>query len=232
MQTNDQTAILLFSRSSRQEALHKQLAGSRSYEVSKTLLRHVMREARKTGLPISTCFSAQQEGNTFGERLANATETVFSQGYSRIIIIGSDSPGIDASLLQRAHQRLEAQTVVFGPAQDGGLYLIGLSASMYDRDSFVDLPWETEYLHRSFVTQWHLAGVNTYCLPTLVDLDTAQHFATWYSTIHKGWLQLELSRFIPDDSGVHKLFRYLAPAFRQNLLACSPRRGPPPFFVQ
>lgn len=231
MHTDNQTTILLFSRSSRQEALHKRLAGARSYEVSKTLLRHVMREARKTGLPISTCFSAQQEGDTFGERLANATEAVFAQGYSRIIIIGSDSPGLDASLLQRAHQRLQSQSVVFGPAQDGGLYLIGLSAGMYDRASFVNLPWETEQLHQSFVAQLQLGGVDAHCLPTHIDLDTAQHFSTWYSALHQGWLQLELSRFFSDDSGIQRLFRYVAPTFRQNLFACSLRRGPPLFSV-
>ncbi len=231
MQSNDQAAILLFSRSSRQEALHKQLAGSRSYEVSKTLLHHVLREARKTGLPISTCFSAQQKGNSFGERLANATEAVFAQGFTRVLIIGGDSPGLNATILQDAHQRLQMQPIVCGPAQDGGLYLIGLSKDTYQRTSFINLPWETGQLHQTFVSQVQTTGLDVDCLPVLIDLDTAQHFASWRPTLCKGWLQAELSRCFSDHFNSFIHFWYLAPAFRQNLAVCSPRRGPPGFPV-
>ena len=227
MQTNDQTAILLFSRSSRQEALHKQLAGSRSYQVSQTLLRHVVREARKTGLPLCTCFSPQQHGRSFGERLANATEAVFAQGYQRILIIGSDSPGLEASLLVKANQQLESHSTVLGPAEDGGLYLIGLTAAAYDRAFFVSLPWETAHLQPAFAAQLVAAEVSTCYLAPLIDLDTPQHFADWHPTLVSGRLRLELRRCLVELQQLPVFLYHLLPRVCEVLMTNTPRRGPP-----
>lgn len=43
------------------------------------------------------------------------------------MVIGSDCPGLTPAILAAALDRLSESPVVFGPANDGGYYLIGLS---------------------------------------------------------------------------------------------------------
>jgi hypothetical protein len=44
-----------------------------------------------------------------------------------VVIVGSDIPGIDAGVVARAFARLARFEAVFGPAADGGYWLIGLA---------------------------------------------------------------------------------------------------------
>lgn len=67
-----------------------------------------------------------QEGKTLGERMQNAMARVFREGYARCLLIGTDIPYLDGALYEEAFARLEECDAVFGPAQDGGYWLIGL----------------------------------------------------------------------------------------------------------
>lgn len=227
MKPYDQTAILFFSRSPRQEALHKQLAGPHSYQVSKILLQHSVRELRKTKLPVHACLGPQQIGDTFGERLANATETVFAQGYKQVIIVGSDSPGLKAQTLKDAQARLAETDVVLGPSSDGGVYLIGLKHDKYDRERFVALDWETEWLQASVEEYLGNLQASSYMLPTLVDLDTAANFADWYPNLSKGRLLAELQNSLAQNTARQKP---IDPSVLHDLQVTTGivrRRGPP-----
>ena len=227
MQHYSRTAILLFSRSPRQEALHKQLAGSHSYRVSKALLQHSIREAKRSGIEVCTILGPQQHGHTFGERLANAAEDVFSRGFDQLIIIGSDSPELSAALIQKAHAQLRTNQVVLGPAKDGGFYLIGLSALAYQREAFIRLAWETDQLQTSVQSYLQELALSAHFLPTLLDLDTAQHFAEWHPTLGSGRLFSALQKALQLTECAAIFFRYLSICGLH--LACGnpTRRGPP-----
>lgn len=67
-----------------------------------------------------------QRGVAFGERLENAFADVRSLGYAEIVAVGADSPGMDSGHLAEAFAALGSRDAVFGPAPDGGIYLIGL----------------------------------------------------------------------------------------------------------
>ena len=67
-----------------------------------------------------------QRGRGLGEKMTNAFETVFSLGYSKVIMIGSDSIEIEADHLKHAFDYLDNYDIVIGPAQEGGYYLIGM----------------------------------------------------------------------------------------------------------
>ncbi len=64
------------------------------------------------------------------------------EGYSPIIMVGSDCPNLTPELLQEAYQKLETSDVVFGPAKSGGYYLLGLNYLV--PELFTDIPWGTE----------------------------------------------------------------------------------------
>jgi len=68
-----------------------------------------------------------QIGKDLGERMAKACEAAFGEGSPSVVIMGSDCPKLTPELLATALDRLSAAPVIFGPANDGGYYLMGLS---------------------------------------------------------------------------------------------------------
>ena len=77
-----------------------------------------------------TCFQnfqkRKQEGKDLGERMESAFNWGFSQGYAKIVLIGTDLWNLHLGLLEGAFSAMDATEVVFGPAKDGGYYLLGL----------------------------------------------------------------------------------------------------------
>ncbi len=54
-----------------------------------------------------------------------AVELALSEGARRILVVGTDCPSIDESVLEMAFDSLDHADLVFGPAADGGYYLVG-----------------------------------------------------------------------------------------------------------
>ena len=67
----------------------------------------------------------RQRGNDIGQRMHNAFVDVFSHGFERCILMGSDSPDLPAVLVNDAFNKLDLADVVLGPSVDGEYYLIG-----------------------------------------------------------------------------------------------------------
>ncbi|NND63281.1 MAG: glycosyltransferase [Flavobacteriaceae bacterium] len=67
-----------------------------------------------------------QDGKELGERMFNAFKEGFEQGYSEIIVIGSDLFDISQTDLELAFQKFTQHDFVIGPALDGGYYLLGM----------------------------------------------------------------------------------------------------------
>lgn len=68
-----------------------------------------------------------QQGQDLGERMQQAFEAGFKQGFEKIAIIGSDLFDLSARDLERAFDKLNSHEFVLGPAQDGGYYLLGMT---------------------------------------------------------------------------------------------------------
>ncbi|HET6381772.1 MAG TPA: TIGR04282 family arsenosugar biosynthesis glycosyltransferase [Armatimonadota bacterium] len=66
----------------------------------------------------------QQPGD-LGERMTAAFGAAFEAGWDEAVIVGSDIPGLNPALIDRAFLALQDRDVVFGPALDGGFYLVG-----------------------------------------------------------------------------------------------------------
>jgi rSAM/selenodomain-associated transferase 1 len=71
----------------------------------------------------------KQEGEDLGRRMDNAFLDLFSMGYEKIIIIGSDMYDLNMTDLENAYSCLEENDAVIGPAIDGGYYLLGMKKS-------------------------------------------------------------------------------------------------------
>lgn len=69
-----------------------------------------------------------QRGKDLGERMKNAFEEGFQNGYKNIIIIGSDLFDLCQDDLENAFRLLQDHDLVIGPAEDGGYYLLGMKS--------------------------------------------------------------------------------------------------------
>lgn len=118
--------------------------------------------------------SYRQTGNDLGERMANAFASVFADGFDACCIIGSDAPDLPPDIVMQAFESLETDMadVVFGPAIDGGYYLIGMRRlwdGVFDR-----VPWSVpETLDKNLQRAAEL-GLRSTLLPAWHDIDTVE----------------------------------------------------------
>ncbi len=113
-----------------------------------------------------------QIGNDLGKRMHHAFSELFTDGYARIIIIGSDCYELSTQNIQSAFTKLELAEVVIGPARDGGYYLLGMKALV--NDVFTDMPWSTDHVLKATLTKLRDLDFSHELLPVLNDIDSEQ----------------------------------------------------------
>ena len=148
------TAILLFTRTAKHEAEAKTFINKRNNVINRTIAAHLIAKTRKiaknTTLPFYIISDDKQSGFSFGERLANAAETVFNIGFNKIIILGNDCPRLTSIAINKAAALLQEADFVTGATEGGGLYLIGLTRAHFAKEKFVNIPWQTNLLADCF----------------------------------------------------------------------------------
>lgn len=77
-----------------------------------------------------------------GQKMQQAFEQAFQDGFEKVIIIGSDLYDIDHKLIDKAFAKLDHNDAVIGPATDGGYYLLG-TKSIFP-EIFKNKPWGTD----------------------------------------------------------------------------------------
>ncbi len=113
----------------------------------------------------------KQRGNDLGERMLNAFKELFDQGFTRIIIIGSDCLQLKTDTLEKAVALLESNSAVIGPASDGGYYLLGLTK--FYPELFKDKPWSTDQVLSKTIDDFINQGISYTLLEELNDIDDA-----------------------------------------------------------
>jgi hypothetical protein len=82
-----------------------------------------------------------QQGADLGERMHHALCCTAADGFERIILVGSDIPGIDEQIIKSAFTALATRPAVFGPAKDGGYYLVGFKSGAIFPQAFAAIDW-------------------------------------------------------------------------------------------
>jgi rSAM/selenodomain-associated transferase 2/rSAM/selenodomain-associated transferase 1 len=148
---NSSSKLIIFTRFPEAGKTKTRLIPSLGAEGAALLQRqmteHTVKQARRIGIEIEIRYTggtseqmrdwlgsdlryADQGEGDLGERMERAFFDHFSAGVNRIVIIGSDCPSNDSKNMVAAFQSLENADCVFGPAHDGGYYLIGLNKPM------------------------------------------------------------------------------------------------------
>ena len=132
-------------------------------------------------------YKTTQEGNHLGERMKNAFKKSFKAGYKRVVLIGTDLPDINKTHITKGLDLLKQNDVVFGPAEDGGYYLIGLS-KMHDF-IFDNKPWSQPNLLAETRHELNLKNIKFSTLVTLNDIDVYNDLIT--SNFYKSNIKLQ-----------------------------------------
>jgi rSAM/selenodomain-associated transferase 1 len=114
----------------------------------------------------------------FGACLAHAIETLLDLGYGGACVLNSDSPTLPTAALVAAARSLRGPgaRIVFGPATDGGYYLLGMQQC--HRRLFEDIDWSTPLVAAQTLQRAAELGLQTIMLPTWYDVDDAAALRT------------------------------------------------------
>jgi uncharacterized protein len=126
-------------------------------------------------------YEPQCDGD-LGDRMADAVARHEREGASRIVVVGTDCPDVDAAVVEEAFARLDDADVVLGPALDGGYYLIALRAPVARaRRLFEEVPWSAPDTLAVTLQRAEEAGVRVTLLAPLRDVDTVEDLEAWRS---------------------------------------------------
>lgn len=194
--TLDETIVIVFCRAPIPGKVKTRLAQSigdfAASEIYKATAEYVVWNVRSAGLPVAIFVAENlhadrmqswlggeqhsQHGENLGDRMEHAVREMSRHGYQRFIIVGTDVPFLDATHIRGAASALDQHDVVFGPAHDGGYYLIGMNG--VKTELFREIPWSTpDVLPRSQAI-CELHHWKAFLLPTVRDLDTIDDLRT------------------------------------------------------
>jgi rSAM/selenodomain-associated transferase 1 len=138
--------VLIFAKQARKgkvkTRLVKTIGDEKALEIYLELLQHTAKEIAEVKADRWVCYSPEIEENDafsdsifekkqqtqgdLGERMLTAFKDGFKAGYQSIVLVGSDIYELQTTIIEAAFEVLESKEVVFGPAKDGGYYLVGL----------------------------------------------------------------------------------------------------------
>ena len=108
-----------------------------------------------------------QQGKDLGDKMRQAFVDRFSDGYKKVVIIGSDSPSLPVSYINQALN--SDKDLMLGPSTDGGYYLIAMTGKV--SEVFDGIAWGTEQVLDETLNRVKKAGVSLELLPVWYDVD-------------------------------------------------------------
>tara|TARA_R110002096_G_scaffold183757_9_gene361865 strand:- start:5185 stop:5790 length:606 start_codon:yes stop_codon:yes gene_type:complete len=114
-----------------------------------------------------------QRGDGLGGRMSNAFKYALKEKkYAKVVVIGSDCPDITSETIESAFTMLDEKEVVFGPASDGGYYLIGMK-NFYP-ELFKEITWSVSSVLENSIKKLKEMETSFALLKELSDVDTYQ----------------------------------------------------------
>ena len=188
----DNVLIIVFARTpvlgQVKTRLATQLGEGAALDIYKRLLRHTARclkdlscekwIAYTPAFPDKDPFAAScaskhlQIGQHLGDRIHHAFASAFAQGYQKVLLIGSDCLQLTTDHLIRACDALTRVPCVFGPAKDGGYYLVGLRRPI--PTLFQNIRWSTPTVLQESMRRLRVLQIPYRLLETLNDIDRPQ----------------------------------------------------------
>ncbi len=129
------------------------------------------RRALEELLPHKELLWHEQRGDDLGARLEAAARDAATQGFSPIIITGTDSPTLPRSFIERAIDSLAANNsdIALAPTDDGGYCLVGLRR--LTDGLFQNVRWSTPLAYQQTADNAASSHLRLLRLPRWYDVD-------------------------------------------------------------
>ncbi len=113
----------------------------------------------------------EQAGDGLGARMLRALVETFVAGYERALVIGTDHPTLPLAFVERGFEELRLPlSVVLGPSDDGGYYLIGMN-EVYPA-LFDGMRYSHDGVFAQTLARAEATGAAVSVLPPWYDVDT------------------------------------------------------------
>ena len=116
-----------------------------------------------------------QGGGDLGDRMARCMARF---GHDPVLIVGSDIPDLDRRHVAAAFDALRRNDLAFGPAGDGGYWLVGAAQGMRVGRLFDGVRWSTEDALPDTLENIR-PGVRFGMIEELADIDDGQEYERW-----------------------------------------------------
>jgi rSAM/selenodomain-associated transferase 1 len=133
-----------------------------------------------------------QPPGDLGERIEAVVGRIQGGSARRVIVVGSDCPGLTAARIGEAWEVLGTVPVVLGPAADGGLYLLGVARSI--EGLLRDVPWSTGREMEAVRARLVERGIAFRLLAPERDLDTPRDLFEWFVAARQAGLESSYPR--------------------------------------
>lgn len=118
-----------------------------------------------------------QKGVDLGEKMFNAIHNELNNA-DKVCLIGTDIPNISKEIIDMAFDALSTSDIVFGPAKDGGYYLIGMKKHPVP-ELLINKRWSHSKVLEEALDTCLKNNLSTYLLPILSDIDTLEDLNEW-----------------------------------------------------
>lgn len=121
----------------------------------------------KFGLPLFP----QSDGD-IGKRMHHTLLSVLDRGYTKAAAVGVDIPELSKDIILRAFELLDSSDIVFGPAADGGYYLVALKSP--SEQIFSGIQWSSHNTLRLSIEAAEKNNFSVALTEPLSDVDTIE----------------------------------------------------------
>lgn len=143
---------------------------------------------------------SEQHAGDLGTRMHAAFKKAFLEGSDRVLLVGTDLPGLTDNILETAFENLHGHDVVLGPARDGGYYLVGLKRLC--PSLFCDMQWGTHEVLARTLDSADRNGLSVKLVELMNDVDRPEDLEVWARNQKVG--HLDVARFLQSfDSKRH-----------------------------
>ncbi len=147
MRLGNKCAVVYFAYRPEKEAVRKPIFPGFGFhqhvEYYRSMQSFVLCQSFYLGLPFVQIDERSQQGETFALRFCNAIEKAFSKGFEKLILLGNDAPEIDEKAIKNACRTINGGGSAIVSTQRGGACLIAITKEHYDRQKWLNLPWQS-----------------------------------------------------------------------------------------
>lgn len=146
----------------------------------------------------------EQRGEGLGERMSRAIGAALGDGYTRAAVVGTDHPTLPPAYVRQSFRALSAEDAVcIGPSDDGGFYLLGMSA--FYPQLFENMTYSHGDVFADTLARIDATDAEVTVLPQWYDVDTPEALARMIADLRETDVEAPRTRRTVERRGLDDL---------------------------